>query len=197
MLGLVTWQTRILYNGEKNSSASALRFILDLKVLGFQTGLTLLQFANNLVFLGICEAPAAEEVAGWIASNSTLGAYNGLLRLGFSLMGYASIVAAYMSVYDHLERNLSEDDKKCLGFGTLFVEHLLCKVGRWEYRLRLQHHEFLDMAQEATRVQGNHWIKGANSKDYLAFPIPLQADRSRIQATIDSGMVSRQSFRMF
>ncbi|KAJ7704837.1 hypothetical protein B0H17DRAFT_920968, partial [Mycena rosella] len=100
-----------------------------LKVFGFQTGLTPLQFANNLVFLGICEAPAAEEVAGWIASNKTLGAYNGLLRLGFSLTGYASIVAAYMSVYDHLERNLSKDDKKCLGFGTLFVEHLLCKVG--------------------------------------------------------------------
>jgi hypothetical protein len=176
------------YQGTKNSWSSALRFILDLNVLGFQSGLTPLQFANNLVFLGICDAPDPFEVANWIASNKSLGAYNGLVKLGFSLTGYASIDIAYTAVYKHLEANLSDDDKERLGFGTLFVEHLLCKVGRWEYRLRLQKLDFMLMAREA--AIGVSWIKGANATDNLAFPIPLSIDRKDIQGVIDSCMVS-------
>ncbi|KAJ6563441.1 hypothetical protein DFH09DRAFT_1279006 [Mycena vulgaris] len=189
-LGALHGQDPATYQGRKNSWSSALTFILDLKILGFQSGLTPLQFTNNLVFLGICDAPDAYEVANWIASNKSLGAYNGLVRLGFSLTGYASIIAAYMVVYKHLDTNLSADDKQCLGFGTLFVEHLLCKVGRWEYRLRLQKHDFLLMARHAMVAQGVNWMKGANLTDHMAFPIPLTPDRKDIQNTIDSCMVS-------
>jgi hypothetical protein len=193
-LGALLDQDPATYAGEKNSWASALRFILDLKVLGFQSGLTPLQFANNLVFLGICDPPTSEEVASWIADNKSLGAYNGLVRLGFSLTGYASIVAAYMVVYNHLDTHLSVDDKRQLGFGALFVEHVLCKVGRWEYRLRVQKHDFLEMAVKAAHAQGGTWVKGANSHDHLAFPIPLCADRSQIESVIKSCMVSFLSF---
>lgn len=180
------------YTSQKKSWADALRFILELKVLDFQSGLTPLQFANNLVFLGICTPPTADEVSSWIASNKSLGAYNGLIQLGFSLIGYASIVSAYMVVHNHLETHLSDDDKKRLGFGSLFVEHVLCKVGRWEYRLQLQKHNFLDMARKARDEQGSAWIKGANKLEdnYLAFPIPLTANRANIQATIDACMLS-------
>ncbi|KAJ6494121.1 hypothetical protein C8R47DRAFT_1194906 [Mycena vitilis] len=177
------------YTGTKKTWADALRFILDLKVLGFQSGLTPLQFANNLVFLGICTPPSAEEVGSWIASNKGLGAYNGLVQLGFALTGHASIVAAYTVVYNHLNAHLSCDDKRILGFGTLFVEHVLCKVGRWEYRLRLQKHKFFLMASQAKETQGDSWIQGANSTDHLAFPIPLSISRANIQAAINSCMV--------
>ncbi|KAJ6530964.1 hypothetical protein DFH09DRAFT_1409640 [Mycena vulgaris] len=187
-LGALHGQDPATYQGRKNSWSSALTFILDLKILGFQSGLTPLQFANNLVFLGICDAPDAYEVANWIASNKSLRAYNGLVRLGFSLTGYASIIAAYMVVYKHLDTNLSADDKQCLGFGTLFVEHLLCKVGRWKYRLRLQKHDFLLMARHAMVAQDVNWMKGANLTDHMAFPIPLTPDHKDIQNTIDSCM---------
>ncbi|KAJ7701592.1 hypothetical protein B0H17DRAFT_1128365 [Mycena rosella] len=189
-LGGLYGQDPATYQGKKNSWASALRFILDLRVLGFQSGLTPLQFTNNLVFLGICNAPDPYEVANWIASNKSLGAYNGLLRLGFALTGYASIVITYMVVYNHLETYLSADDKQRLGFGTLFVEHLLCKVGRWEYRLRLQKHDFLEMAHNAVLAQAlRPWLIGANSTDHLAFPIPLTMDRTHVQVIIDSCML--------
>ncbi|KAJ6494114.1 hypothetical protein C8R47DRAFT_1070041 [Mycena vitilis] len=178
------------YTGTKKTWADALRFILDLKVLGFQSGLTPLQFANNLVFLGICTPPSAEEVGSWIASNKGLGAYNGLVQLGFALTGHASIVAAYTVVYNHLNAHLSCDDKRILGFGTLFVEHVLCKVGRWEYRLRLQKHKFFLMASQAKETQGDSWIQGANSTDHLAFPIPLSISRANIQAAINSCMAT-------
>ncbi|KAK6969529.1 hypothetical protein R3P38DRAFT_3243111 [Favolaschia claudopus] len=176
------------YTGDKKSWADALKFIIDLKVLGFQSGLTPLQFANNLVFLGICTPPAPEEVGAWIASNKTLGAYNGLTQLGFNLnTGYASIVAAYLVVYNHLDTHLCDDDKKRLGFGTLFVEHLLCKVGRWEYRLRLQKHDFLSMARQA-RANSGAWVKGANCRraNHQAFCIPLDIEDKSIQTAIDS-----------
>ncbi|KAK6977795.1 hypothetical protein R3P38DRAFT_2581081 [Favolaschia claudopus] len=179
------------YTGDKKSWADALKFIIDLKVLGFQSGLTPLQFANNLVFLGICTPPAPEEVGAWIASNKTLGAYNGLTQLGFNLnTGYASIVAAYLVVYNHLDTHLCDDDKKRLGFGTLFVEHLLCKVGRWEYRLRLQKHDFLSMARQA-RANSGAWVKGANCRraNHQAFCIPLDIEDKSIQTAIDSCMV--------
>ncbi|KAK7027802.1 hypothetical protein R3P38DRAFT_3190887 [Favolaschia claudopus] len=177
------------YSGEKKSWADALQFIIDLKVVGFQSGLTPLQFANNLVFLGICTPPAPEEVGAWIASNKTLGAYNGLTLLGFNLTGYASIVAAYLMVYNHLDTYLCADDKKRLGFGALFVEHLLCKVGRWEYRLRLQKHDFLSMAKQA-RANSGAWVKGANCRwaNHQAFCIPLDIENKSIQTAIDSCM---------
>lgn len=185
-----------IHPGLRKSWASALRFIIDLKILGFQTGLTPLQFANNLVFLGICTPPAPEEVASWIASNKTLGAYNGLVKLGFQLTGYDSIVAAYMVVYNHLDMYLStyvraddKGDKERLGFGSLFVEHVLCKVGRWDYRLRLQKHNFLSMAEEATILQGSSWKSRANATNCMAFPIPLKADRAAIKTTLESYLV--------
>ncbi|KAJ7173157.1 hypothetical protein C8R46DRAFT_1344751 [Mycena filopes] len=178
------------YTGPKKTWADALRFILDLGVLGFQTGLTPLQLANNLVFLGICEPPEAMEVGDWVAHNKSLGAYNGLVHLGFSMTGYTSIVSAYMVVYSHLDTYLCADDKQRLGFGALFVEHVLCKVGRWEGRLRLQKHDFMLMAKQARIEQDGIWVKGANCTDLRAFPIPLQADRTAIQGTIDFCMSS-------
>ena len=43
---------------------------------------------------------------------------------------------AFACVYFFLHNNLSEEDKRTLGFGTIFVEHLLCKIARWTVRLR-------------------------------------------------------------
>lgn len=192
-LGALFGQNPETYQGIKPTWAEGLRFILDLKVIGFQSGLTPLQFANNLVFLGICQAPEPQEVADWISSNKSLGAYNGLVKLGFVLTGYSSIVAAYMIVFHHLDVYLTDADKQALGFGALFVEHLLCKVGRWEYRLRLQKIDFSPMAARAVQAQTTTgWVAGLNASapNYLAFPIPLTLDRTTLDATIKSCLVS-------
>ncbi|KAJ7716201.1 hypothetical protein B0H16DRAFT_1614389 [Mycena metata] len=193
-LGDMFGQDPATYQGTKPTWADGLKFILDLRVVGFQSGLTPLQFANNLVFLGICQAPNPHEVADWIASNKSLGAYNGLVKLGFVLTGYSSIIAAYMIVFQHLDTYLSGADKAALGFSALFVEHLLCKVGRWEYCLRLQRLDFNRMAAHAVQSQasGGGWVSGANlsPQNYLLFPLPLTLDHTTLAATIKSHLVS-------
>src|ERR1700734_428939 len=44
--------------------------------------------------------------------------------------------AAFQCVYDYLNETLSLEDRKILVFGTIFVEHVSCKVVRFEYLVR-------------------------------------------------------------
>ncbi|TDL14459.1 hypothetical protein BD410DRAFT_700524, partial [Rickenella mellea] len=98
-------------------------------------GLTLFQMVNNLSYLGICSPPEPEEVGDWIHNYGNLGAGCGLRLLGFipSTDGRRTR-AAFCFVYSQLNDSLSPQDKKDLHFDAIFVEHLLCKVKRWNSR---------------------------------------------------------------
>ncbi|KAK0430784.1 hypothetical protein EV421DRAFT_1721178 [Armillaria borealis] len=103
-------------------------FVIGLGIPGFGSGLTPLQFANNLLFSGIVQMPSVAMVGTWILHNCGLGAFLGLEKMGFIMTDIASVVAAFAIVHDFLDEYLSEDDKEILGFnegfGTVFVEHL-------------------------------------------------------------------------
>ncbi|KAF8151212.1 hypothetical protein K438DRAFT_1865080 [Mycena galopus ATCC 62051] len=104
-----------------------LQMIQSLGINGVKgNGLTTLQLANNLAFLNICAHPTAAEMGAWIAENPTLGAFKGLVLLGFKI--HASdpigIRVAFEVYYNHLDSFLSKEDKELIGFGAIFAEHL-------------------------------------------------------------------------
>ncbi|KAJ3529721.1 hypothetical protein NMY22_g8884 [Coprinellus aureogranulatus] len=96
------------WGGVKRSWREALDMVEKLQIAGI-AGLTALQLVNSLALLGIVKMPDAEMLADWIWQRPGLGAFRG---------------------------NMSEEDKKAVGFSALFVEHLLCKVVRWDRRLK-------------------------------------------------------------
>ncbi|KAJ7587812.1 hypothetical protein C8J56DRAFT_709040, partial [Mycena floridula] len=118
----------------KPSYSHALKLSKDTGISGFGSGITRMQFANCLVFLGICHPPDADEMADIVFDHKDKGAFEGLQCLGLqvSLQSTKSTVReAFHCVYDFLHHNLSDTDKALLGFGAIFVEHMLCKVSRW------------------------------------------------------------------
>ncbi|KAG6379787.1 hypothetical protein JVT61DRAFT_10332 [Boletus reticuloceps] len=125
-------------NSSKISWTDARNWLQSQKLPGFQSGMTFLQFLNNLSFTGVVEPPSVEEMADWINKNRILGAYRGLKHLGYDLdgTGRAWTIAAFTHFYEHLNQNLTQEDQKALHFGPIFVEHLLCKMERFEKALQ-------------------------------------------------------------
>ncbi|KAF4581535.1 hypothetical protein EYR38_002864 [Pleurotus pulmonarius] len=167
----------------KRSWQDALDFVAGLGISGFKNGLTTLQAANLLVFAGIVEPPQPLVISGWIFSHKDLGAFHGLQRLGFKVNGIASVVAAFYTVHNHLQNHLSESDKANLGcsqgLSAIFVEHLLCKIVRWEGRLRHCH-----ITWDNYPCNSADWVQGRNEQDPLAFPIPTALTSSNVDDAV-------------
>jgi hypothetical protein len=110
----------------------------QVQLRGFCTGLTHLQFAVNLVFLGLCQPPEIDDLAKWIFANPKIGAFDGLQLLGFQIKNrpWKWIAAALEVLDEHLQKKLTNEDRDDLHFGTVFIEHLLCKVSRYESILK-------------------------------------------------------------
>ncbi|OBZ78486.1 hypothetical protein A0H81_01596 [Grifola frondosa] len=95
------------------------------------------------------------------------------------------IRAAFTVIYNHLDDNLNIADKETLNFGVIFVEHLLCKVTRYEYQCRSLKENFLTMSKKAQEAQ-KEWMEGANVNDLTGklFPIPLTTAAEKIKISI-------------
>ncbi|KAF7371391.1 hypothetical protein MSAN_00775600 [Mycena sanguinolenta] len=169
----------------------ALRWIVGTSLRGFRSGLAPLQFANNLVLADIATPPSAQSMAQWIYLNKGYGAYAGLKVLGFNLPDNASptaVRAAFFCFYCWLEHFLSDADKKVLHFGTIFTEHLLCKVGRWKNRLQTM--AKIDLSAKAREVfEEESWVKGENLLDHTKWPIPAAGryDVSIFKSIVEKG----------
>lgn len=179
-----------VWTGERPTWLSTLDFVHNLSIPLFGRGLTLLQTANNLVFADIVAMPSVVDVAFWIAKHRTLGAYRGLQMLGFSNMSSTqSVLYAFRAVYDHLNENLTADDKKILGFSPLFLEHTLCKVARWSSRLStasktsvlLPNISELSSLAESLAIP---WVPGNNGINYMAFPFPLTITTEKLTSIV-------------
>jgi len=132
----------------------------------------------------------------WISQNRNLGAFAGLQQLGFNLSWEAKgkkneiwlpwIKSAFQCIYDHLDMHLTDLDKKELRFGVIFVEHLLCKVGRWESRFRKNSTMSLASIGQDAQQSSLTWVPGANVMDNTgqAFPIPLTSSLDEVAASI-------------
>ncbi|KAJ6478458.1 hypothetical protein DFH09DRAFT_951655 [Mycena vulgaris] len=173
-LGLLANNDLSLSPTPQKSWEDVLRWIVQSGLSGFGTGLAPLQFAKNIVLSGIAESPSPATMAQWIFANKGYGAFAGLRVLGFNLPEKASaatVRAAFVCFYSWLDHHLSPDDKLVLHFDSIFVEQLLCKIGRWKGRM-------WDMARielvvEARRLfEGSQSESGANLEDHTKFPIP-------------------------
>lgn len=155
----------LLTDGERRPWKEALDFVQGLGIKGFTSGLTSLQFANNLWVAKIVADPSPDEMVSWLWANRDLGATRGLVHLGFQLKTFKDFHAAFLIVYGHLNEHLSTEDKNILHFSVIFVEHLLCKVSRWG--VRLGSHKHLN-----SKISGEEWSRGGNHTNNLAFPVP-------------------------
>jgi hypothetical protein len=177
---------------------NAYSWITSRKLICFQTGLTPFQFCNNLVQLQVCASPPPSTMSRWISKNPRLGAAKGLASLGFEISGprkgHHWVRAAFMSVYVHLDKHLSAEDKDELRFDTIFVESLLCKVTRFKYSFSTNGKESLQkLGLEAQKAQHNNpWTPTYNAVDTTGqrFPIPLSASLEDIEQVIDQILVS-------
>ncbi|EIM79192.1 uncharacterized protein STEHIDRAFT_20950, partial [Stereum hirsutum FP-91666 SS1] len=113
----------------------AIRFIESLGIPGLKSGLTKFQMAMNLSILGICEPPTIDEIAIWIWDHPELGAFKGLVQLGFRLQNLQCVRAALTIVQDHIDFFASKAELEIMHNGPLSTEHLLCKNIRWINRI--------------------------------------------------------------
>ncbi|KAE9400000.1 hypothetical protein BT96DRAFT_788153, partial [Gymnopus androsaceus JB14] len=137
-LGALLDQNPEVYTGQLHSFSYTLKFIYNLDLDGFRTGLTAFQTAINLCLLRLCLPPSLEEITKFISQNPGLGAYNGLVELGFCIANKSDIRCALHMVHDHLLRHLSSSDWTLLHFSThawMLIEHILCKVSRYTNRV--------------------------------------------------------------
>ncbi|KAK7039109.1 hypothetical protein VNI00_010293 [Paramarasmius palmivorus] len=123
------WATFV---SEPRTYAEALQLGIDIDVDGFgKNSLTGLQLANTLCLFDLCSPPSVPEMAS-IVLQLDKGAIVGLQILGFDgPLTLASITQAFWCVYTFLDHYLNDQQKDMLQFGPIFVEHFLCKLGRW------------------------------------------------------------------
>ncbi|KAF8194812.1 hypothetical protein K438DRAFT_1587827 [Mycena galopus ATCC 62051] len=180
LIGPLKQQDPSTSNAPKIAWTDALRWIVDTNLSGFGTGLATLQFANNLTLASIAMPPSPAQMAQWIYLNKDLGAFAGLQTCGFELAPDASpaaVRAAFFCFYAWLDHFLTKADKEVLGFGLIFAEHLLCKVGRWKKRLYKMSGRKMDLTTITQELfEGKPWVSAENLADYTKWPIPSCAD---------------------
>ncbi|KAJ7582350.1 hypothetical protein C8J56DRAFT_793166 [Mycena floridula] len=167
-----TYKDDPTYDGVKPTYQHALNLSKATGIKGFASGITQMQFANCLVFLGLVYPPSSDEMADVVLENKDKGAFEGLQRLGFAVSSHSSqpmVRSAFRCVYDFLDHNLSAEDRHILGFSAIFVEHLLCKVSRWEKafpsRDTVKLEQIAQLAKEMTQED---------------FPLPTSVDRKTL-----------------
>ncbi|PPQ82940.1 hypothetical protein CVT24_012856, partial [Panaeolus cyanescens] len=151
-------------------------FLVGLQIPGFQTGLTVFQCTNNLALAGLCIRPTTQEIVCWINKNRKLGAWRALKTLGFLIddkSGHA-VYAAFSALYQFLDTNLTDVDKKDIDFGPMFLEHLLCKVSRYNRR-------WPGFAAHAQTME-----KTTLTIQPTTFPFPLILTQDNLQEIFDS-----------
>src|ERR1700733_11360888 len=95
------------------------------------------------------------------------GAHRGLVEMGFNVSSLDRLHLALKCIIQHFEDHLSDDDRSVLGFdlgyGVIFVEHVLCKIVRWKWRLKQNcSNRILMSTLGAAARRGDSWKKGAN-----------------------------------
>jgi len=190
-LGDLAGQNPNHYSGSRKTWKEGLDFVVKLHIKGFLQGLTPLQLVNNLVFLDILAMPEPVDIADWIYDNSNLGAYHGLGNLGFVLSDCGSVRCAFMCVYEHLNKYMMRENKELLGFNPIFVEHILCKVERWNTRLKneVSPRTRLDTLAEPILQSGYVWSSSETGNED-AFPFPLEATLQELDQIINEATVS-------
>ncbi|KAJ7586763.1 hypothetical protein C8J56DRAFT_746986, partial [Mycena floridula] len=122
------------------SWSGAQQFCIDLGISGLQSGLTLMQFANNLALLRLCHPPTLDEMTEVLAlrDHQTKGAVQGLILMGLLPNAWtpdlAEIADALERLGNHLGCWLHAPNQDLISFSEFryfHIENFLCKVLRW------------------------------------------------------------------
>lgn len=173
------------YPGQRKSWSICIDMLIKLKIDGFKSaGLTTMQTANALALSNIVNLPTINELANWIWHNNHLGAFAGLITLGFVLPNRKAVYVALTALFRHLHDHLTDVDKRIIGFDTIFLEHLLCKISRWSKRLK----EIKTWAEQAEKR--DEFRPHDNEFKGEAFPFPLYLQDRYIEEAIQHLNVS-------
>ncbi|KDR65622.1 hypothetical protein GALMADRAFT_81650 [Galerina marginata CBS 339.88] len=179
------------YPGPRRAWRDVRSLLDNLNITGFGSGLTPFQLANHLVALKIVDPPSVIDVADWIHKHPKLGAFRGLEDLGFSVSkkNLMSVRGAFTCIYRFFDEHLTERDKSLLFFGSIFTEHVLCKIPRWKTRLADEDAKGRLQELAAKEIEKNYlWTPGGNIFCNKAFPVPLIIPPAWLKQTI--GLVS-------
>lgn len=196
LLGPLANQDPRQWKGKRIAWLAIKNLLQKHKLPCFVNGLTQLQFIHTLIIMQICEEPTIDDIAEWISRNPKLGAYAGLHALGFNHHEKKDRVrwvkAAFQCVYDHLDIHMTAEDKAAVHFGVSFVEHILCKVPRWERSFRGAKFSLRRLAELAVAEMkdGKAWVKGANLNDETGqlFPFPLTVSPEQLKQSIEKAL---------
>ncbi|KAJ7032326.1 hypothetical protein C8F04DRAFT_1262079 [Mycena alexandri] len=185
------WVALVGPDAPKPDWEDILRWILQAELRGFSSGLGALQFANNIVLIGIANPPSPAAMAQWIYLNKGFGAFAGLIALGFKLPDNASpatVRTTFFCFYKWFEAFMTDEDKEIVRFGTIFAEQELCKIERWKNRLQTMGKTDLS-AMAKVLFEGQVWTKSANLKDHTRWPIPSAEEfpLSIFKSIVDEG----------
>ncbi|KAJ8079431.1 hypothetical protein PM082_021947 [Marasmius tenuissimus] len=177
--------------GSRKSYKEALALSENTKLDGFRSGLTRMQLANTLALLGLCELPSCDEMADIVHMHKNKGAFEGLQRLGLNVTASSTVEEvrlAFRCVFDFLDHQLRPEDKAILDFNAIFVEHLLCKVTRWEKAFPAKANHTLRTMAENTRNSRSEVAVSQPGETATArsFPFPLEVDRKQLLTWIES-----------
>jgi hypothetical protein len=189
-LGDMLDQDPSTWTGPRKGWDETMALIAGFQFPGLCGGLTLLHCTNAIALLKLATLPEPEALAVWMSNNKDLGTYRGLQILGFSLapkkpqervhMEAEKIQVGFKCIFAHLDEHLSIDDKALLGFNVLFVEHLLCKIAQWGYRMK----------QANLLDKWEAWIKDAEENVDGTFPFPLTIEPEKVKKVIEDTLVS-------
>lgn len=173
---------------------SAYDLVVGLGLSPFGSGVTPMQFANVMALLGLCLPPTAMEMARCInlSQIDPKGAIRGLEQLGFNIKSKPNewVQAAIQCIYDHFDSDLTFADKYELGFlfgfGVMFVEHILCKIARYEALFPPTGHIFLTTIANGVSTLSEPFIPGGNLNDQTGqrFPISFTCPLELLDAAV-------------
>lgn len=138
-------------------------------------------------------------MASWIHKNPDKGAFRGLITLGFNIKGRPEhwTKAAFQVVLNNLATTLTLEDHKLIIFGVIFVEHILCKVVRFDHlicsaaahskrRLKSGGLSLKCIAEQLVKDNDSDWTPGANLTDTTGklLPIPLRGNLGEMEALV-------------
>ncbi|RXW12133.1 hypothetical protein EST38_g13721, partial [Candolleomyces aberdarensis] len=187
-LGVMAGQDYQKWTGPRKSWKEALEMVHGLRISGIG-GLTALQLVNSLALFGVVDMPDQRTLADWIWERPQLGAFRGLEAIGFNIVNTNAARFSFNLVYSHLDQAMSNEDKDLIGFSTIFVEHLLCKVVRWDRRLK-QDGSNLTLESLAEDIMKKH---GAGIVEPDPFPCPLTLASHLVQQCFSEACTAKMA----
>jgi hypothetical protein len=96
---------------------------------------------------------------------------------------------AVTCIYNHIKQHITYEDAQAISFGTILLEHICCKEGRWIKRMKLEAREDLfELGIQAGCEQT--WIKGANAIDHTQFLFPIVIGEEDLRAYLCDPIVA-------